>query len=101
MKDIFSILLLGILINHYINFAQDKTSAQITSYLSLDDSWSSTIYLSHIPTFDDMYVMSNEMIIARTGIDSLGYFEFNIDFLPEGENLYWLHLVKKEIHLRR
>jgi DNA-binding CsgD family transcriptional regulator len=74
---------------------QDKTSACISGYVSMDDTWASTIYLSYIPTFEEMYAVSNEMIIARTGIDSLGYFRFDIDFLPRGENLYRLHLVKK------
>ena len=73
-----------------------KTNGSIYGKLLLDNSWSSTIYLSHIPTFDDMYAMSSEMIIAKTGIDSLGYFEFNIDFLPVEENLFRLHIVKKD-----
>lgn len=68
----------------------------ISGKLWLDNSWSSTIYLSHIPTFDDMYVMSGEMIIAKTIIDSLGYFKFDIDFLPIDENLFRLHIVKKD-----
>lgn len=74
---------------------QDKPSACIAGYISMDDSWAPTLYLSYIPTFEEMYAVSNEMIIAKTGIDSLGYFRFDIDFLPRGQNLYRLHLVKK------
>lgn len=75
---------------------QDKPGAHISGSLSMDETWDSEIFLSHIPTFEDMYVMSNEMIIARTAIDSLGCFQFNIDFLPEEDNLYRLHMIKKE-----
>jgi len=76
--------------------AQSESSAYISGHLSLNKSWDSTIYLSHIPTFDDMYVMSNDMILAKADIDSLGYFFFDVDFLPEEENLYRLHIVKKD-----
>lgn len=76
--------------------AQIKNDPTIQGKLMLDDSWSSTIYLSHIPTFDDMYVMSNDMIISKTAINSLGYFKFDIDYLPTDENLFRLHIVKKD-----
>ncbi len=95
MKQIFSLLLVGIIINPFTIFGQNKSNVQISGYLSIDNTWDSKIYLSHIPTFDDMYVMSNEMIIAKTEIDSLGYFKFSLDFLPQGENLYRLHIIKK------
>lgn len=78
-----------------ILWGKGKEETQISGKLSIDNTWESKIYISYIPTFDDMYSMSNEMIIAETGIDSLGYFEFNVDFLPKGENLYRLHLSKK------
>lgn len=74
---------------------QSKTGGSLSGQLKLDSSWSSTLYLSHIPSFDDRYVMSNEMIISNTNIDNLGYFSFDISFLPEEENLFRLHLCKK------
>jgi len=77
------------------NSGQNKSNAIISGFLSIDDTWEPIIFLSHIPTFDDMYVMSNEMIIAKTVIDSLGFFQFKIDFLPTEDNLYRLHIVKK------
>lgn len=77
-------------------YGQIKTKSSISGKLLLDSSWSSTIYLSHIPTFDDMYVMSNEIIIAKTTIDRLGYFKFNVDYLPSDEHLFRLHIVKKD-----
>ncbi|WP_340152288.1 helix-turn-helix transcriptional regulator [uncultured Marivirga sp.] len=73
----------------------EKSEVEISGKLTIDDSWDSKIYLSHIPTFDDMYLMSNEMILAAATIDSLGYFQFHLDFLPKSDNLYRLHLIKK------
>lgn len=76
-------------------YGQNKPIAHILGNLSIDNSWDSIIYLSHIPTYDDMYVMSNEMILAETVIDSLGNFIFNLDFLPKEKNIYRLHIIKK------
>ncbi|MEM9051329.1 MAG: LuxR C-terminal-related transcriptional regulator [Bacteroidota bacterium] len=70
-------------------------STIINGNLNIDSSWDSKIYLSLIPSFEDMYLMSDEMIIAEADIDSLGNFELNMDFLPKGENLYRLHLAKR------
>ena len=74
---------------------QESRVTQINGKLSMDDSWDSKIYLSLIQSFEDMFLMSDEMIIAQADIDSLGNFELNMDFLPKGENLYRLHLAKK------
>ena len=93
-RYIFTCVLL-VVVGSYTVIGQNSKVAQISGYLSIDDSWEPVIYISHIPTFEDMYYMSNKMIIAKTSIDSLGYFEFNIDFLPKVENLYRLHIVKK------
>ena len=95
LKLVVSILLLSLMFNPCIIFGQNKSSAHISGNISINDTWDSTIYLSLIPTYDDLYVMSNEMIIAKTVINSLGHFEFDIDFLPNGENLYRLHIIKK------
>ena len=35
------------------------------------------------------------MIIAESEVDSLGYFKFNIDFLPKENKLYRIHVSKK------
>jgi DNA-binding CsgD family transcriptional regulator len=94
LKPIFRILLL-FFITPSIIFGQNKVNTHISGRLSLDNTWASTIYLSYIPTFDDLYAMSNEMIIARTELDSTGFFKFDIDFLPPGENLFRLHIIKK------
>lgn len=91
-RIVFTVVFCNIIIPLY----GQKINGSISGKLGLDKSWSSTIYLSHISTFDDLYLMSNEMIVAKTVIDSLGYFNFNIDFLPMEENLFRLHIVKKD-----
>jgi len=93
-KYIHILLFLSVIIPGICN-GQNKSRAYISGNLSIDNTWDSVIYLSYIPTYDDMYVMSNEMILAKTVVDSLGNFKFNIDFLPKEENLYRLHIIKK------
>lgn len=67
----------------------------LSGNLQLDETWSSAIYLSYIPTFDDMYLIANDAIVSETNIDSIGNYSFDIGFLPEKDNLFRLHIVKK------
>lgn len=90
-RNVFFLLILC----QFCVYGQNKKNAIISGNLYLDDSWKSVIYLSYIPTYDDMYTMSSDMIIAQADIDSLRYFEFDIDFLPSEKRLYRLHIVKK------
>jgi DNA-binding CsgD family transcriptional regulator len=76
-------------------FGQSTTKHSIHGYLNLDDSWERVVYLSYIPTLEDLFVISSDMIIAKAVLDSLGYFEFETSFLPEKENLYRIHVTKK------
>lgn len=57
--------------------------------------WESKAYLSHIPTFNDMYTISKDMIIAEVVIDQDGSFEFPTNYFPEEERLYRIHFSKK------
>lgn len=77
-------------------FGQNSDSGKLEGVITLDDSWSSKIYLSHIPSFKDVYSMSNDMIIAETEIDSLGHFKFDLNFLPNEYKVFRLHIVKNE-----
>ena len=70
-------------------------AARLTGQIQLDSSWKRTVYLSYIPTFEDRYAMSYDMIIAEAAIDSLGHFSLDIGFLPREDQLYRLHLVKR------
>ncbi len=76
-------------------FGQQRGNYTISGQLKLSAAWDSVIYLSYIPTFETLYEMSDEMIISKTSLDSLGYFEFQIGFLPEEENIFRLHVTKK------
>lgn len=58
--------------------------------------WESKAYLSLIPSFNDMYTISKDMIIAETTIDKNGYFEFSTTYFPEEEQIYRIHFPKKE-----
>ncbi|WP_298894455.1 helix-turn-helix transcriptional regulator [uncultured Psychroserpens sp.] len=73
-----------------------KNEQSIKGKLQLDSVWEPVVYLSHIPTFKDMYTMSNEMIIAESKIDSFGNFHFSSKALPINDNLYRIHVSKKE-----
>lgn len=76
-------------------FSQSSTK-RISGRIQLDDTWGRAIYLSYIPSFNELYALSNEMIISGVKIDSTGYFSLDIDFLPKENHLFRLHVVKKE-----
>lgn len=77
-------------------FGDSPTYGKIEGSIQLDSTWSTHVYLSYISAFSEMHSMSNEMIIAETNIGELGNFEFDLDFLPEEDRLYRLHISKKE-----
>ena len=89
-------LLIMVTLNTITVFGQNSGNGKLNGVVQIDTSWSSDIYLSYIPTFSDITSMSSEMIIADAKIDSLGYFEFDLDFLPNEQRLYRLHISKKE-----
>ncbi len=72
-----------------------KDPGRIYGNLKLDETWATEIYLSLIPTFEDIYLVSKEVIISKSDIDSLGNFSFDISFLPENEKLFRIHIVNK------
>ena len=78
-------------------FAQSSSSSEytISGVLKLDTIWEPVVYLSYIPTFDQMNTMSNDMIIAEARTDSSGYFSFPTNYLPEEDQIYRLHVSKK------
>lgn len=72
-----------------------KADFLIEGNLILDNTWEKAIYLSAIPSFDEMYTASDDMIVFWTEIDSSGYFRLSGDFLPEEDQLYRLHISLK------
>lgn len=53
------------------------------------------VYLSIIPNFDQLYSMSNQMIIESSEIDEAGRFSFETGYLPAENYIYRIHLSKK------
>ncbi|WP_299116640.1 LuxR C-terminal-related transcriptional regulator [uncultured Winogradskyella sp.] len=95
----YKLLLFILFVNSLNCFSQSKSkneqSKSINGKLQLDSIWEPVVYLSHIPTFKDMYKMSNEIIIAEAKVDSLGEFHFSTESLPKADHLYRLHISKK------
>ena len=92
----YSYLLIAILFCFETKAISDcKEEGVIYGNLKLDSSWDSKIYLVYIPTFEEMYLLSNKAIIASSIIDSLGNFMFDISFLPKDYNVFRLQVVKK------
>lgn len=90
MRNVILILILVIIISPNL-MSQNKIEGKII----IDTIWKPVVYLSMITDFEDMNLMSNEMIVEKANIDSSGKFVFNTDFLPEGDNLYRIHIARK------
>ncbi|MDC8003601.1 LuxR C-terminal-related transcriptional regulator [Aureisphaera galaxeae] len=78
-----------------IGQSQGEHTPGIRGKLQLDSIWDPVVYLSHIPTLNDMYHMSTGMIISEASLDSLGNFSFATDYLSEDDQLYRIHISKK------
>lgn len=81
-----------------VGYSQNDSgkTGKIEGIINLDSIWNDKIYLSHIPDFGKMYTMSKSMIIAETNIDSTGHFSFDTNYLPSEDNLYRIHVSKKD-----
>lgn len=90
-----SVLIIILISLNTFSQSNSKNESVIQGKLHLDSIWKPVVYLSHIPTFKEMYTMSREMIFAETNIDSLGYFKFSLKDFPEQDNFYRLHISKK------
>jgi DNA-binding CsgD family transcriptional regulator len=83
-----------ILLFYTNNISYSQTG--ISGELKIDTTvWAPVVYLSLIPDFDQLNSMSNKMIIEKTGLDKSGKFRFNIQYLPENDNLFRIHIAKK------
>ena len=93
MRDVFYFIVLCT----SLSLAQSKNEQSIQGIFLLDHTiWEPVVYLSHIPSFDEMYTISKDMIIAETTLDAKGNFEFSTTYFPEEEQLYRIHFAKKE-----
>jgi len=66
----------------------------IKGRIDADSTWSPVVYLSIIPSFDQLHSMSNQMIIESSEIDETGRFSFETDYLPAENYIYRIHLSK-------
>ncbi len=90
----YLLLLCLFIFSHITSIAQNITN-EISGTIKLDSTWNPKIYLSHIPSFGKMHTMSKSMIIAETNINENGYFHFNTEYLPKEDNLYRIHISKR------
>jgi DNA-binding CsgD family transcriptional regulator len=72
-----------------------NATSYIKGRIEADSTWSPVVYLSIIPSFDQLNSMSNQMIIERSEIDETGWFLFETDYLPAENYIYRIHLSKK------
>jgi DNA-binding CsgD family transcriptional regulator len=75
--------------------AVNDTPGSIWGTLLLDSTWERKVYMSYIETMEQKYTVSNDIIFASSGIDSLNRFSFLLDKIPSGWSLLRLHVVKK------
>jgi DNA-binding CsgD family transcriptional regulator len=68
----------------------------IAGQVAIDTSvWSPIAYLSLIQDFEDLYKMTNTIIIDKNALNSSGQFKFNVSYLPEEDVLLRIHFSKK------
>ena len=79
---------------------QLSAQAGINGRLVLDTAvWAPVLYLSHIPDLDQMFTISYRQIVAQVPVETDGSFSFSTDLIPDTDQLYRIHLVKKGILL--
>ena len=72
------------------------SQSEINGHIIIDTSiWSPIAYLSLISDFDAMNTMSYDMIIDETDIDNSGRFRFDTRYLPAEDNIYRIHISKR------
>lgn len=73
-----------------------KSQPGIYGHLVIDTSyWKPVAYLSLIPDLTQMNKMSRDMIIDYAPINSSGDFKFTTSYLPKKDNLYRIHVSRK------
>lgn len=73
-----------------------KAQSSIQGQIVIDTTiWRPIAYLSIIPDLDNINTMAYDMIIDQSLIDNSGRFCFNTQFLPVEDNLFRIHIAKK------
>lgn len=88
------ILQLSIFLIFGIN-SYSQNSNHFKGTLKIDSIWRPVIYMSHIESLNELYTISNDMIIAESQIDGNGHFSFDLSFLPIENKVYRIHVSKK------
>jgi DNA-binding CsgD family transcriptional regulator len=71
------------------------TKASFNGKIVMDSTWQKVAYLSLLPSFDDMYTLNKDFVVAEAKLSTDGTFTFNTEFLPKHDALYRVHFVKK------
>jgi len=73
-----------------------KSQSRIEGHIIIDTTiWTPVVYMSLIENFDQMNSMTNEMIIDKASIDSMGNFSFSTQYFPEDDHLFRIHIAKR------
>ncbi len=91
MKIRLTLLCISVFFSH-TNFAQSGLHGQILLDTAI---WRPVAYLSLISDLDNIYTMSNDMIIDQVTISDSGKFAFDNNYFPAGDNLFRIHFAKK------
>lgn len=68
---------------------------EIRGKLNIDTTWNRVVYLSIIPSLEQLNSISNQMIIEKSDLDKNGRFSFRTDYLPVENYVYRIHISKK------
>ena len=95
MNRLFNYLTLILISVLLVGFSNSCFAYQVEGKISLDDSWARKIYLSVIPSFEEMNTASSDLIINETIIEDDGSFILLGNNISEADRLYRLHICKK------
>jgi DNA-binding CsgD family transcriptional regulator len=92
--NIYKTFLTLILVNLFCQIG--KSQSRIGGHINIDTTiWTPVVYMSLIDNFDQMNSMTNEMIIDKASIDTLGNFSFSTQYLPKDDHLYRIHIARR------
>jgi DNA-binding CsgD family transcriptional regulator len=94
MKYQIRTLFLSILLQHAMAVCAQQVVVE--GNVKLDSGWMRIAYFSRIPDFNKMYLVSEDILIGETSLDSAGHFLFRYR-AARPEALYRIHFIKKNM----
>src|ERR1035437_907377 len=92
--NIYKTFLILILVSLFSQIG--KSQSRIGGHINIDTKiWTPVVYMSLIDNFDQMNSMTNEMIIDKASIDTLGNFSFSTQYLPKDDHLFRIHIARR------